>query len=511
MPYFVRSLVFALLLSSWSIVASAACEPVNALPGMIGCWPQVTTMATTDSVDIWQPGPFPASANRIHLLDLLHKPGPIGDVTPNTGAFSRVSTTSHYSAIGASGLYTNWADYTSPPFNTGTGILTWAGTAANPGSVVPLGLSIQVGTTMDSSAAGGAVGALIQTYSYTGAKGGLTGLMATTSLVQVSGLQGGGYVGASFAASGNVTDGAGTSNDNFVGVKAVGQLINGATGMNAVYGGEFGIGGTTGTGAAVRNGVVIVVLDSNTLQGSTSDAGLQIISQTTATAGVGLKSAIDIGGANRTSLHFPVDPAGWLMKVSLGAGDGTPQIAGMLDWSQIGVCTDSQIKGLTFRVDCNGNVSGQLLVAGGFGGVVNAARLSGEATGSSPSLSAIGSDTNIGFTFQTQGHATFVFKSTGSNNLALLADAGTAMTPAVSYPVLENAPAGSGISLDVGGTVTGLNLGLNNANAVNIGHGGISTTVLGSMFYFTTTGTATQFVCATSGGQILLKATACTP
>lgn len=55
--------------------AQAACVPSSATAGMMGCEPVVSSMATTDYLQIWQPGPFPASANLISLSSLLTSGG----------------------------------------------------------------------------------------------------------------------------------------------------------------------------------------------------------------------------------------------------------------------------------------------------------------------------------------------------------------------------------------------------------------------------------------------------
>lgn len=69
-------------------IAGPSCKPTSATAGMIGCWPQVnpSTVTSSDYFDIWQPGPFPASANLVSIYGLFAAPPPIGtSTTPAIG------------------------------------------------------------------------------------------------------------------------------------------------------------------------------------------------------------------------------------------------------------------------------------------------------------------------------------------------------------------------------------------------------------------------------------------
>lgn len=94
------------LFLAFSGIAHATCVPVTAVPGMIGCWPVVTSMSTTtDYFDIWQPGPFPASANLISPTNVFKSPPPIGSTTPSSGIFTTLSATGTVSGAGITALF----------------------------------------------------------------------------------------------------------------------------------------------------------------------------------------------------------------------------------------------------------------------------------------------------------------------------------------------------------------------------------------------------------------------
>jgi hypothetical protein len=168
-------------------LAWAACEPTNATPGMIGCWPQVTTMSLTDSVDIWQPLAFPASANRIHLQDFLHVAPPIGDVTPNTGRFSTLTATgaaSLNSGGALSGTFTGNPIFNGNPIFSGA--VTFTGSAPSGAGITALfGSPPAIGSVAPgsvSSASGALNGTLGATTPNTAA---VTSLTQSMSYIQI--------------------------------------------------------------------------------------------------------------------------------------------------------------------------------------------------------------------------------------------------------------------------------------------------------------------------------------
>lgn len=62
--------IIAFLLALLPSVAWGACSPSTAPPYSAGCEPVVTSNGTSDTLSIWQPGPFPASANQIAAENL---------------------------------------------------------------------------------------------------------------------------------------------------------------------------------------------------------------------------------------------------------------------------------------------------------------------------------------------------------------------------------------------------------------------------------------------------------
>lgn len=96
--------LFALVFTWAPIVTHAACVPGQAVAGMIGCWPLATSMsATTDYLDIWRPGVFPASAQLITPVNLAISMG--GPFLPLTGGAVTGATT-FGAAVGVTGLLT---------------------------------------------------------------------------------------------------------------------------------------------------------------------------------------------------------------------------------------------------------------------------------------------------------------------------------------------------------------------------------------------------------------------
>jgi hypothetical protein len=89
--------------------ANAACVPVQATFGMMGCEPVASSVANTDYLQAWLPGVFPNSAQLVPVGTLLNSivapfasPPSIGNITPNSGNFTTLAST----ALNVSGATT---------------------------------------------------------------------------------------------------------------------------------------------------------------------------------------------------------------------------------------------------------------------------------------------------------------------------------------------------------------------------------------------------------------------
>lgn len=97
-------LAMAAILFPMGAHAAAPCDPTQATTGMFGCSPTALSAAGTDYLYLWQPSLFPTAQHKITVDNLfngrggsninLTSPGPIGSVTPNTGAFTSLSGSS---------------------------------------------------------------------------------------------------------------------------------------------------------------------------------------------------------------------------------------------------------------------------------------------------------------------------------------------------------------------------------------------------------------------------------
>lgn len=124
--------VLALLACLPPGAAFAACVPSQATKGMVGCQPIAPSVLGTDFIQTWIPGAFPNSLQIISVDTLfqgrsvnLTSPGPIGTVTPNTGAFTQMAANSLVIGSPAGGnmgagslnltsLFINGVDVSSP-------------------------------------------------------------------------------------------------------------------------------------------------------------------------------------------------------------------------------------------------------------------------------------------------------------------------------------------------------------------------------------------------------------
>lgn len=94
-----RNILFLLAGLLLPVSAQAACDPLNAPAGSIGCQQLLAAPQGSDYVLTWRSSLFPNSTGIETLNSIFGAPPPIGSVTPSTGAFTSI-TTSGNAAVG---------------------------------------------------------------------------------------------------------------------------------------------------------------------------------------------------------------------------------------------------------------------------------------------------------------------------------------------------------------------------------------------------------------------------
>lgn len=265
------------------------------------------------------------------------------------------TTTSTIGLLGASGLYT-WTGTNYGQAIIGTpNEVTWTGTTGNPGSPIPLGLYFHMGSLLDTSAAGQAAGAYINLECFTGCKGGLISYLGNTFVGQVPGAGGYSYYGANFSMSAHAADGA-AGGGHVTGLAVSDFLTNNATGWGTQYGIEVDVGTDTGSASVNKHGVLVVLSNTDAVQGSGTDAAYLAISQHVQTSSSGWQYGLDFSGGGRASLAFPVATTGTLIHAGLGALDSSVTVGSLIDLSAIGTVSNWIFRANNFTVDGVGDL-----------------------------------------------------------------------------------------------------------------------------------------------------------
>jgi hypothetical protein len=130
-----RKWLLACVAVLFPLTSHAACDPTNAPQGSPGCYPKATSVLNTDYLQIWKPSAGQAAWQLILVPDFLNglvpnlaSPGPIGNTTPNTGAFTTLSATGITGTpiSGSTGSFTTLSatGITATPISGSTGAFT---------------------------------------------------------------------------------------------------------------------------------------------------------------------------------------------------------------------------------------------------------------------------------------------------------------------------------------------------------------------------------------------------
>jgi hypothetical protein len=388
---------------------------------------------------------------------------------------------------------------TQTPINTGNVPITWTGTTGNSGGTIALGLYFNFGTEIDAHLnSGGVAGAVVNTEYYTGAQGGLTGIVDTVNIPSgqtIADTVPREFVsGRDFATAASATGVA----HSLLGRTIVSQLLSGATGYGGNTGLEVAISSASGTAPGNVSNAYFMRYAADVARGTT-DRMLGFWTQYAQTSGRGSPTTIDIGPQGQLGLYFPTPPDGTVMKASLGASDSSVTVASILDFSAITTVTNYDILMPNFSLSGGGSATLVSLYAGLAGGDFIGLSGAAAATADAVGITASGADTLISIVYVSKGGGFHKFFA-GTSELFDVA----AVASAISRIVVTPAASGN-VLLDVAGTATGITIGGTTATGITLGKsafapnapGGITLGTAGSAV-----GSAT-FLNATSGSVVL--------
>lgn len=389
----------------------AACVPTQATPGMPGCQPVASSIASTDYVQVWIPGAFPASAKIIQVQNLLPS---LAGYLPLTGGTVTGLTT--FSGAGTGLAVTN---------NETVGGLLTVGNVTTPGSTVtfsgassPTRISTlaanlvgsstltgnlswslnQMGSASDTLAIpNGTISGLTIASNFgagfDGSRVGFTAQLNQVAATNFSSPTSAGLVGASLIVanaynSGGSATGFGTTSfgkGQYFGAVVGYQLQSGATYMLSGIGFEIDNELRAGASSAVLSGLQLVHSGSHAVQGTNVDVGLSLGDQVTTSTG--WKTVISQG---RYDSQWNTGNYGYLYQVQTGVNRGSfPAVAaGGFDLNQLTV---------TAAVAGNANADGSIKAPEG-----------GNFFWRSPGLQILDTGVQVGYGALTNGAASVI-------------------------------------------------------------------------------------------------------
>lgn len=202
--------------------------------------------------------------------------------------------------------------------------------------------------------------------------------------------------------------------------------------------------------------------------GSDSNIGININ-----TKGTGAYNFLAGSGTSSVLILNPVASAVNYLAVSNSATGNTPFLLSSGTDTNIGMNIITKGTGI-FTVSGSGGTT-NMLSASNVANAVNYLATSNAATGDAPSLSVVGSDTNIGMLFNVKGTGGYIFSGNDGINFAI----GTSSAGA-NYIQINNAATANAPSLSVVGTDTNISM-----NLVTKGTGGVN--------FFSSAGTSVSF------------------
>lgn len=444
-------------------LAFAVCDPPSATTGMIGCWPTVTTMSGSDFIDIWQAGAFPASANKISKTNLFASPAPIGTGTPSSGAFTTLNATGGINqtiSIAWSGGIPGTGNLGFFSTQTYSGSPAGSGVHFDAGFEVPLNyLRVTDNLTLSSSTNTAFAWALSYAPGGSSATGNRTALYAELVFngpVPIGTTAGSAQFGAaSFHAFASQNLG-GTSLSPAGDVFGLGVQVGanaGATHIVELTDAEFDFAPQSGASYLQGIGIKLINFAPAGLYGSTAgnDGAFQI------------SSAGGIGKWRDFGIIF---------------GDPQAPLSNNLPVSTGGILIQSLVGTVTTGIDMSATTFSTAFLLGPAGFYV-----SGIGRVATPQVQAI------------IGSNAIVIANGQGNGIAQFQSGGTS-APSV---FVFNAPTTGDISIDVGATPTGIDIGPAAATTVNLGNASSQTNIVGTLFTGTTLGTLNHGLTCAAG------------
>lgn len=462
-------------------LAWGTCVPSQAIPGMIGCWPVVTSMSgTSDYFDIWQPGPFPASANLISPANVFKSPPPIGATSPNAGFFTNLNATSLISSL-PTGVVSGQAGGflgTSQPWMATWQAVSWTGTIT---SGVPS--TVRFNTILASDSVNNSVSpvggtALLSITEFIGGSakvGSATMIDANMDVNQPTGNNAflALYLGFRSTVGSSVNDHGTISAPNgaILAGNIVANLGPTATFWVALQALEVDVNAEAGSSVAGKNAIKIALLNLDAVHGSGDDAALNFDNAYAQGAGAGWNILIEVGGGGGA---FPLSTTGVIMKATRSGNDTTVEAATGIDLTAVTFSVASlALPGMT--VGPTGNVFAPAVITNGTGNNISLASV---VSGNTPFIQTFGADTNIPINLKTKGVGGFIFSAyAGAEQIFGMAS----VVNAISYPLTTAAASGGQVTFDVGGTPGAMTIAGSNATALNLGESSITTTIGGSI------------------------------
>jgi hypothetical protein len=291
-------------------------------------------------------------------------PPPIGNVTPNTGAFTTVTIKSASPAVSPVITTYNVTVSTSlEPYTKWNATLAGTVTANNSADIDALHWFV-IGS--DNLAAGSYglynayFGEVVGGAAETGNRTNVAAFLEVTSATNNGNPNPYFYVAAAAIATANVNDNgtALSAAGNLVAANDVATLKSGATYWNALEGREVDCEVDTGASVGLKQCVKIVLYGSDAVQGSTSDYALGFVKSSTASGSweVGIAFGEPTG-------YWPISSTGTIIGTTTGLSSGSPpayDAANGIDWSNV-TFSGCAFKSVAFCV----NGAGALSAGGG--------------------------------------------------------------------------------------------------------------------------------------------------
>lgn len=282
-------------------------------------------------------------------------------------------------------------------------------------------------------------------------------------------LTGGGYIPARFTMFANSNDN-GTALAPAGGAFGLNVAVNvGGTYWSAACGVEIDVGvQSSALAIPLKIGQQIVLLANDAIAGTQDDVAFSLNNQAAPSSSYGWTTGIEFG---RNGGQFPIRTSGTMIGAQ-GFGGASGQVVGRgIDWRNVdftglGGGAGWIIQTVPYSVDGTGKVFSS---AESIQSPTNANGLflAGANTGGPPTISVIGSDTNVSMQFGVKGTGSFLFTASGTELLEVLN-----VASAISNLNLAAAAAANNVLIDVGGTATGITIGGSTATGVAVGKSG---------------------------------------